>query len=471
MSFATTLDGYCKALNRTNQDIALACDVSPSTLSRYRNGVHTPDDRDEVVDNLASGIARMARATGTPGKWDESEIRQSLKASLSEADMVGMDFNMRFDAIMNLTGMRNAKVAQILDVDPSYISRIRKGQRQPGNMRSFATTISLLAAHFCLERNLIDDLGDLTGMPMLALEAPDWETDDESSIAEVIEVWLLGDNIVRADMMRLKQFFIWCDTTDFSPWLTLEGAPTEKASSQPAPFARFYYGVGAMRNAEIGFLETTSASHAQTMSLSSDMPLMQIEPSSSFLERYQQGIIKVLKTGCHVNVIFNMERPLEETIRSLRMWHPLYMTGRVSPHYLIGLNNRLFCHVNYVSDVCALSSEAVMGHAEDGRYYLTTRPEDLQYYRRKMGYILEKSSSLLDIYRDIDPGRLEQFRKAEEELRTTAPGRAIGEDLFKNIRVTSYPRNHSVLTIPCDGGDVHLVIRHPKINYAIALMK
>ena len=56
-----------------------------------------------------------------------------LVAGIVGTQMVGMDFHTRLDTLMNLAGVRNADIAEVTGTDPSYVSRIRHGQRTPDN--------------------------------------------------------------------------------------------------------------------------------------------------------------------------------------------------------------------------------------------------------------------------------------------------------------------------------------------------
>lgn len=471
MTFATKLDAYCRALDCTHRTIAERCGLSASTLSRLLSGKRTPEAQSETIEKLARGIAALAREHDGQPSFNADEIRAALEAEISGTRMVGMDFHMRLDMLMHLVGMSNASLAEVLGVDPSYISRIRRGQRSPMNLPRFAASCSHLAAHLSIERKRIGELGELVGIPDLVEDYPGWNPENEPEIAEIIEVWLTGSQIVQADMAKLDDLFTWLDEADFTEWLSLTEDTDDEEIEAPSSLARFYYGVGGMRSAEIEFLSMAANTRSRTLSLSSDTPLLRNPPDPQFIKRYARLIKNILKTGCHIIVFFNLERPLESTIQSLRMWIPAYMTGQVDPYYLKGVNNRLFFHMNYVCDTCALSSEAVVDHEEEGRYYFTTRPEDVAYYQRKMGFILEKASRLFELYRECDAGQRQAFEKAEAVRQAKRRSRPIGQGRFRKIKVTYYHGDCTVLTLPCGPTAVHFVIRHPKINYIVSHMK
>jgi hypothetical protein len=164
-----------------------------------------------------------------------------------------------------------------------------------------------------------------------------------------------------------------------------------------------------------------------------------------------------------------LERPLNEAVVFLNWWIPLYVTGNATPHYIRGITNRLFYHVNYYCDACALSYEGVIGHMEEGRCYLSTKADDLAYYGRKMELILGESESMLDVYREDREGDAEAFEVFEAKCRLRGDGVEVVPGHYSNLRIISYPGNCVIVSIMRDPA-IHIVLRHPKICYAIAHM-
>lgn len=471
MSFATTLKAYCDELDCTSKAIAEASGISPSALSRYLRGGRTPSQGSPIVANLANALASLSRESRDAEPLQADEVHAALEAELKGSYMVGMDFGSRLDALMRLSSMRNTDAVKVLSVDPSYISRIRRGQRSPANMKAFAMTISHLTAHYCIIYDKLDELGELIESPDLASRYHDISPFDESDVAEAIAIWLLGSHIVQSDLAKLDDLYKWIDATDFTHWLALNHAPHNGEPSQPDAFARFYYKIEGMQEAEISFLRTAIDTGAREIFLSNDMPLLYLEPSPKYLKEFGGCVNELIEHGCLINVTFNLDRSISDIARSLRNWIPLYLTGLVKPYYLPGLNNRLFFHANYVCETCALASEAVQGHHGEGRYYFSTLPEDVSYYRQKMGFILEKASSLLEFYRECDPDQKRAFEKTEAARQAKSTGRVMSEGRFQNLRIVNYPGDCTVITLPGEPTTVHAVIRHPKINYIVSHMR
>ena len=71
MSFASTLDDYCTATGRANREIAEECGITPSVLSRYRNGSRVPEPREYTLHESGglSGIVNGEHAEVGPARF------------------------------------------------------------------------------------------------------------------------------------------------------------------------------------------------------------------------------------------------------------------------------------------------------------------------------------------------------------------------------------------------------------------
>lgn len=469
MSFASVIDAYCKALGRTNREIAAACDISPAALSRYRNGERTPELGSDAVERLIAGFTELTNEDGIEFDRKSRSIRESIEGSLASSKILGMSYGARLNALMSLLGLHNADVARLTDVSPSHVSRIRSGQRMPANQRGFARKVAQQASERCVDMRKVGELVELIDAAGEMPERNFYDLDSQDELANVIEQWLLGSNIVESDLDAVVGLLEKLNDFYFSRELELleRLEPIELAADSQDEFARFYTGIAKMREAELTFFEIAAGHAVSEVYLSNDMPMLEMAIDPAYSASYRVRVGSLIRRGCHVVVIHSLERPLTETVMALEFWLPLYLTGQVTPLYLRGAGNRTFFHVNYVCDACALAAEAVRGHQVDGRYYLTTCEEDLSYYRRKMGFILERVSSMLEIYREGDAEQLKQFRELEVSLEAKGTGYVVADERFENLHIVSYPGNCVVVTINCEPS-IHIIIRHPKLLYALS---
>lgn len=440
--------------------------MSESTLSRYRNGMRKPAIGSAPLNRLTRGIARLCWQANPKSGLRLDDVKAVFEAELSQSCIVGMSFNDRFDATMKVLGVRNAEMAEACGVDQSFISRIRHSKRMPADLHAFLEQASRLLAHACMDNHLIDSLANLIMSVYDVDERSELGLDSESDLTETIASWLAGDCIVASDVADMKSVLAWLNelaTVD----LSFTGCFSTHPRKDIASMRRFYYGTTGLSEAEAAFFKCALESNARDVYLNSDAPLMLMGEENNFIIRIQRYIDALAQNGCRIHVVNNVERPLSETLKLLRMWVPHYISGQFVPYHLKGLTNRLFCHATFVCDACALSSESLIGHQEDGRHFLTTRPIDIYYYQRKMDFIIEASTSLLGLYHENDPQQREEFHLAERARQESGGGKRIAENKYPNLRITLYPADCAVLSLLAGDNTVHFVIRHPKILFVL----
>ncbi|HAM15853.1 MAG TPA: hypothetical protein DCP91_08365 [Eggerthellaceae bacterium] len=467
MSFADVLNSYCTSLNCTNAALAEQCGISASALSRYRNGSRIPKST-ETVRQLARGIVSLSQGLPEVPLLSIDDVETALETAQKGPQLVGMSFGDRLNLLMNKLGISNVYMARLAKVDPSYLSRIRSGQRVPADRDSIAILCARVASYWSILNDKVAILPTFIGeLDEAAFDAGSG-LDLQASLADDIAFWLMGSDIVETDIDMVESLLDWLNTCDFAAIVEELACPLDMPLVDLSPRAGFHYGAEEMQRVELEFLDIAAYARSKDVFMSSDMPLLEMELEQGFYRRFMRGVGQVIRRGGHVNIVHSIDRPLEETVQALRRWIPVYLSGRVTPYYLRGMVNRLFCHANYICDTCALSCEAVMGHQSEGRYYLSLLPDDLAYYQRKMEFILEKASSLLEIYLEDVPGDFERFEQAER-LRAQGDGREVRPGAYENLRVMFYPADCAVISLLRKPA-AHLVLRHPKLRYAFSVM-
>lgn len=469
MPFASVLSAYCTALGCTNKEIAERCDISPSALTRYRKGERTPETESDTIENLARGIASIARERGVTGVPSEDIIRSTLEGELGGLSTLGMDFCSRFDALMSTLEIRNAEIARELHVSPSYVSRIRSGNRAPADRSGFAAVCARFAAERCKDQRVIpEELKQLLSSSGMSLDWLALDLGNMSHFIEVIIQWLMGNSITNSDVSAICKLFDMMENGEFSAALQKLNATEipEQLTGLPPAQSDFFY-KKEMRKAEILFFDTAARYGTKDVYLSTDMPLLDMALDEGFIEEYQEGVSRLLKTGCKIHVIHSVERPLVETIMAAGVWIPPMMTGQVTYDGLLGVSHRLFYHSNYVCDKCALAAEAVMDHQNDGRYFFTTEAEHVRYYRRKMDHIMSHTVPLVESFREDNAAQWRRFKKDDKVRKATGTMRRVCADQYKNLEIELYPGDCAVLYMKSEP-KVHFVTRDPKMRYVIS---
>lgn len=465
MSFSERLNEYCSELGCTNKQLAQRCGISASALSRYRNGERKPAAKGSVIDSLAEGISSLARDAGKTELADKQMVFNSLSAGLVRADAKPSSFGYQLGLLMDALAIPNVELAHGVNIDPSYLSRIRNGHRLPASPEQLAESVAEYVVEHASGGNglaslaeLLDD-SDIPNKPADAL------------IGQLVE-WLLREDADAAMGEAGSAFLRFLDEFDLNDFIKTIHFDEMKVPTAPItmPASRFCHGVEAMRKAEIDFLRATATSrHAKEAIMYSDVSMEEMAADSEFDRQWMVGLAAMLKRGINFNIIHNLNRPFNEMMLGLQSWIPLYMTGQVHPYYLIGEHDKVFRHLYHVSNVAAVAGEGLAGHGADSRFYYTTKRQEVAYYMGKMRQLLEMAQPLMKIYREDDPLAMRVFEEAEEKRRAELSATELGGDVFNNIRIVSYEGDCMVISKTNDPA-IHFVTSHPKLCQAINQM-
>ena len=434
MDFKKLLDDYMKQLDCTAKDLAENSGLSAATISRYRSGDRIPEDGSENFDRLINGIFSIAENKKIPNITVQSVSEAFSPYVRNNVDIAHLQKN--FHTLLTVVPINISDLARFLNYDPSYISRIRNGQRQPANPTEFARKISIFVTkHFqTVEQKAV--ISSLINCPMEELS-------NYTDFQDRMTNWLLAGSGAVKDSMTV--FLEKLDEFNLNEYIHSIHFNELKIPSVPfqIPISRTYWGIKEMMESELDFLKATVLSKSTApVIMYSDMPMKEMSKDPEFPKKWMFGMALMLKKGLHLYQIHNLDRSFDEMMLGLESWIPMYMTGLISPYYLKNVQNNTFLHLLKVSGSAALSGEAITGCHENGKYYLTKSKREVAYYQRRADELLKNADSLMDIYRSEREAELNTFlisdiRKSGKRrgIRSTLPLYTISEELLERILI------------------------------------
>lgn len=434
MDFKKLLDDYMKQLDCTAKDLAENSGLSAATISRYRSGERIPEDGSENFDRLINGIVSIAENKKIPNITVQSVSEAFSPYVRNNVDIAHLQKN--FHTLLTVVPINISDLARFLNYDPSYISRIRNGQRQPANPTEFARKISIFVTkHFqTVEQKAV--ISSLINCPMEELS-------NYTDFQDRMTNWLLAGSGAVKDSMTV--FLEKLDEFNLNEYIHSIHFNELKIPSVPfqIPISRTYWGIKEMMESELDFLKATLLSKSTApVIMYSDMPMKEMAKDPEFPKKWMFGMAMMLKKGLHLYQIHNLDRSFDEMMLGLESWIPMYMTGLISPYYLKNTQNNTFLHLLKVSGSAALSGEAITGCHENGKYYLTKSKREVAYYQRRADELLKNADSLMDIYRSEREAELNTFlisdiRKSGKRrgIRSTLPLYTISEELLERILI------------------------------------
>ena len=392
--FAKKLNEYCILLGCTGKELSDYTGLSPAVISRYRSGERVPALESKQLNDLVEGIEELAKAKGISG-ITFSTVLDRFREALASGDDDNAAFADRLNQLITILDISVRRLAQHMNYDASYISRIKSGQRSPANKETFADGV----CSFIIQQYREDADRDVIAA---LISCPSEEIREDFTLFKELKTWLCG-NFTEQDR-PLDSFLHKLDTFDLNEYIRAIRFNELKIPTMPfhLPVSKNYYGLEEMKKAELDFFKATVLSSSkEQVFMCSDMP-MEDMLDDTFPKKWMFGIAMMIKKGLRLNMVHNVNRPFTEMMLGLEGWIPLYMTGQVTPYYLKGVQNKVYCHSNYVSGTVALIGDCIAGAHDKGRQYLTKRKDEVAFYREKASLLLRKASPLMEIYREME---------------------------------------------------------------------
>lgn len=438
MTFSELLNEYICIFRCTAGELANASGLTQASLSRYRNGQRMPET--DTLKKLASGIVRIAAQNGTDLDLDLVFSQLAEAAGIVKTDQT--QFSNQFSFLIDAIPINLSELAKSMGYDPSYLSRIKKGQRMPADITKFAESLSA----FLLRKYGGSEKMELICKLLDCCTAKD--TFSHPDFTAAITRYLCSSEPKEKAAEGIRDYLKKLDEFDLNEYMTLIRFDQLKVPTVPfhLPSSRNYYGIEQMKQGELDFFRATALSRSkEPIFMNSDMPMADMAQDMEFNKKWMFGIAACLKKGLHLHMIHHVDRPLEEMILGLEAWIPIYMTGQITPYYLKNPGTDIYHHLNYVSGTAALAGECISGYHKDGKYYLTNTRQEVAYYRTKTNHILSKALPLMEIYTGESKEEFHRFLAGEagkdgvsSNLYTALPLYTISEELFQNI----LERNH-----------------------------
>ena len=404
MRFCEVFNKYLSLIGCSSKEVANYSSISESVISRYKNGSRIPST--SSLNKISKALATLSN-----NKFTSEDIFIELNNTIESSDIDFETVRCNLNKLIDTFNINARELAKDLNFDPSYLSRIRNGERIPANKEEF---VNSLASFIYKKYN--NKQWQHTLLSII-------NCNDKINL-ELISQWIITN---KSDTVKgIDNFLKKLDDFDLNDFIKV--IKFDKLKVPTIPFYRVksknYYGISEMKNGELDFFKATVLSKSMDdIFMCSDMPMEDMAKDVDFGKKWMFAIAVSLKKGLHLNIIHNLDRPFNEMMLGLESWIPIYMTGQVSPYYLKEVKNSVYNHLNYVSGSAFLAGECIKGYHNKGKYYLSNNKIELNYYREKANLLLKKASSLMDIYRAED---IDGYRKfLDDDSNTTGNRKRI----------------------------------------------
>ena len=432
MTFCEQLNKYIKQIGCSSKELVNASGLSTSVISRYRRGDRKPSIRSKQLEQLVDGLYKLSSSKNL--NIPKDEIYNKLSSTLNDVSIDFEQLRKNFNELISALNINMTELSRSSSYDSSLLSKIHTGNANPSKPKIFIETVcSFVVKKYKSEDSkkavaiLIDcDLKDLNDNSSYYNKLLNWFSTSSSQSHNYID-----DFLNNLDNFDLNEYI---KTIHFDE-MKVPTIPFYKATSKT------YYGIEEMKKGELNFFKATVLSkNNEPVFMCSDMPMEDMAQDVEFGKKWMYAIAIMLKKGLHLNIIHNLDRPFNEMMLGLESWLPIYMTGQVSPYFLRGLQNNVYCHFNYVSGTVALYGECINGYHDKGKYTLTTSKTDISYYKTKADCLLKKATPLMEIYKEDSKNAYAAFLSSSVKLKanrkrilSSLPIHTISDDLLLKI--------------------------------------
>ena len=386
-------------------EIADCTDMGITNISRLKSGARSPKPSSSTIEKMIDGILlycekeNKTETLRSLTHCDNEDLKEALRKWLfpQEKPADASSFHARLNAVMTLTGTSNKELAKRINLDASYISRIRNGNRILKTNSPLYDAISHALFAIALEENLIEEIKKLT----------EYSGDDEESIYYGFKNWLCDFQSETSDIRTLLQSIDAIKPVDefpFSP-SALDLSYSEKP---------FYTEDSGLQEASIRFLTEVIKSNAKEIYLYSDRSIDWMTKDKAYGVKWAYLMFCLVSKGVKIKIIHNIDRKLPDMVNAVQSWLPLYMSCCIEPYYTDIKTGKRFTHTLFVCpDVACISAFNPYGN-EHALYHYYTDETQIAFGEYQFNTLLKNCHPLVHMQRGSESPNPDSYRQKSE---------------------------------------------------------
>ena len=391
MNFSDKLNDYIEIIGCTNKRLSDITGIAPPVISGYRKGNRFPKYDSKQFKSLVDGIV----ALGKEKKIDITQeiVEKNLGKFLKKDDINFELFNNNFNLLINTFKINMSDLSKFLGFDSSFVSKIKNGVRKPLNISDFANGVCKFIINNYLDTNyeLIKDI----------IKCDSKYLNDIEVITNKLYYWLTNNINNNTNDYNVDNFIKKLDNFDLNDYI--KSIKFDKLFTPTLPKlktkSKCYYGLDGYKDAQLEVLKQSAFFKSkEDIFWYSNMPMIEASKDLKFTKKYMMYLAFILKKGIKLNIVHDLDRPFKELMLGLEGWIPLYMTGQINPYYFKNNSNYLYSIIECVSGNAILHGECVTGNLDKCKLLVSTKKDDINYYKENSNLLLKKATPLMNIY-------------------------------------------------------------------------
>lgn len=274
-----------------------------------------------------------------------------------------MNFSEKLNLIMNITSTTNSVLARAISIDPSLVSRLRRGDRTPSKNQNYITAMSEYFARNCTTEYQKAALEEI-----LQKELPT----NHNALTALIEIWFLDEILPTNSVANFMD-----GLTNFQFRKAPEGFDTDTSDviDNVESDDKVFYGTEGKRKAVITFLSLViKRKTPTTLFLFSEENIEWLTEDPKFTAKWAALLVKVIQNGNKIKIIHVINRNLDEMLLGIEKWIPLYMTGAIEPYYYPKNRDGIFKRTLFIAlDTAVITSSTIGDSTKNANFFYTDK--------------------------------------------------------------------------------------------------
>lgn len=310
-----------------------------------------------------------------------------------------MQFSEKLNFLMNITSTSNSALGQKIKLDPSYISRLRRGQRNATKDEAVINKMADYFARHCVSDYQHKALSDILNISMAT-------TFDTSELSVYLAKWLHNEK--SDEIKAIGDFLDDLNKLNITSKMPKKMSEANKQINESSQLSQneisIYYGIeGKRQAAEYFLLEVVAQDKPQTLLLFNDESTDWMTAEPEFAARWAGLMIEVLSKGNKIKIIHTVSRDLDEMLNAIHQWMPLYMTGLIEPYHYPKKRDGVFKQTMFISPgVSAVISSSVGQSINKTANLLIKNHDAIRAYTEEFHQYLNQCKSLMRIFAEKD---------------------------------------------------------------------
>ncbi len=264
---------------------------------------------------------------------------------------------------MKMVHTTNFELAEVLEVDPSLISRWRTGERQVGSSSPYLPKIAQYFAENAQQ--------DFQKVVLLELTGHYWEDKGVGMrrLSKYLAQWLVNEpNIDSKSLTALIDTI--GNSSNYFPSVETHPLPFEPEGTRVN--RELFIGKKGLQEATTKLLlqAIRKENSGKRLYLFSNEPMDWITEDPEFAQTWSHLAMLGIQNKIKIEIIHTLQRQPKELMQAIEKWLPLYLTGAVKSYYYSARNDNLFYQTSfYLEGVAIISGNTVRGEADENFHY------------------------------------------------------------------------------------------------------